>query len=136
MDYSLQIAEDLVYLLTDQMKVITETMRADVSDDTGSGSTFFVAPRVGHVGISHVVGLEVDARMLDFADLSFADGRNGQSMHRVLNIVEAEELSRELGFERTRVRRARLEFKPQSPPASFAAPRLRARSVVRETRWR
>ena len=57
----------------------------------GSGPTFFVAPRVGHIGVSHVVGLEVDARMLDFADLSFAEGRNGQSMHRVLNIVEADQ---------------------------------------------
>src|SRR6202044_1409275 len=63
MDDSLQIAENLVYRLANHMKVITETVRADVSDDPGSGPTFFVAPRVGHVWVSHVIGLEVDARM-------------------------------------------------------------------------
>ena len=46
-------------------------------------------------------------------------------------------LSRELGFGRTKVRRARLEFRAAVAACQFWNASLsRARSVLRETRWR
>jgi hypothetical protein len=53
-----------------------------------------------------------------------SDQANGDDAHsepeRACPIGDQSVLSRELGFGRTKVRRARLEFRPLSPPASSA----------------
>jgi hypothetical protein len=51
--------------------------------------------------------------------------RRSSAVSQALATVPGMDLSRELGFNQTKVRKARLEFRPRSPPANSATLPLR-----------
>ena len=87
----LQLAEHLLDAAVEQIVEVAQAMRADVSDHSGAGAADVVPPGVLQVPVGHEIANEEQAHVIDVADIAAPYRLARQDMHRVLDVVEADD---------------------------------------------
>ena len=90
-DDGLQLAEHLLDPPVEQIVEVAQAMRPDVSDHSGAGAAEVVPPGMRQVPVGHEIADEEQADVVDVADIAAPYRLARQDMHRVLDVVEADD---------------------------------------------